>query len=67
MSRMARICAKSCPICKRARTKGGIARGCVMGLRLICPMCRAYEREYHQPAYGVKTKGKEKPKTEEVN
>ncbi len=51
MSRRAEFCRNICPICKRARTKGGVAKWFVKNIdRKVCPMCRAYEREYKKRA-----------------
>jgi len=52
MSRRAEVCKDTCPICKRARERGGAAKWFVKHIdRKVCPMCRAYEREYDKPAY----------------
>jgi len=51
-SRRAKFCKDTCTWCKRARTKGGVARWSVKNLeRKYCPMCKAYEREFQKPAY----------------
>jgi len=48
----ARFCKDGCSICKRARTRGGIARLFVKYIdRPLCPYCKAYEKVYGCPAY----------------
>jgi hypothetical protein len=52
VSKGAKFCKDTCPWCRRARIKGGVARWSVKNLeRKYCLMCRAYEREYGRPAY----------------
>ena len=48
----ARFCKDQCSICKRARTKGGLARLFVKYIdRPLCPYCKAYEKVYGCLAY----------------
>jgi hypothetical protein len=48
----AKFCKEGCPICKRARTRGGIARWFVKNIDSpVCPYCKAYEQVYGCLAY----------------
>lgn len=50
--RKAKFCKERCPVCKRARIRGGIARWFVKNIdKPVCPYCKAYEQVYGYPAY----------------
>jgi hypothetical protein len=52
VSKRAEFCKNTCPTCKKARAKGRANRWLVKHIdRKVCPMCRAYEREYQKLAY----------------
>jgi hypothetical protein len=52
LARKARFCKDQCSICKRARTRGGLARWFVKYIdRPLCPYCKAYEQVYGCLAY----------------
>ncbi len=50
--RMALYCRDRCPVCRRGRTRGGVARLFVEHLgEPLCPCCRAYEEVFGRPAH----------------
>lgn len=46
------FCETTCPLCKRARNKGGTAKWVVKNLTSkVCPFCRQYQRVRQVPPY----------------